>query len=45
MPNEDSQTAGGQGAPVEIEQIHSVETQQIGLYRVAVLVEQTQEAD
>jgi len=38
LPNEDTQPASRQRAAVEVEKVDSVETQQVSLYRVTVLV-------
>jgi hypothetical protein len=39
MPDEHPEFPGGKGAAVEVEQVNSVFTLQVGLYLVAVLVE------
>jgi hypothetical protein len=44
LPHQHTQPASRQGAAVEVEQVNLVETQQISLYRVAVLIEQAPEA-
>jgi hypothetical protein len=45
MFDEHTEAARRQGAAVEVEQIHLVETEQISLYFTAVLIEQAAEAD
>lgn len=39
LPHKHTQSAGRQGAAVEVQQVHSVFAYQIGLYLVAVLIE------
>lgn len=39
LPDEHTQSANRQSAAIEVEQVHAVETQQVSLYLIAVLVE------
>ena len=44
MSDQHTEAAGGKLAAVEVAQVESVEPSQVGLYCVAVLIEQSEEA-
>jgi hypothetical protein len=44
LPHQNTQPTDGQGAAVEVEQVDSVEAQQVGLYGVTMFVEEVTEA-
>lgn len=44
MPNQNAQPPSREGSAVEVDQVEAVETQQVGLYLAAILVEQAAEA-